>query len=148
MATRKRSVRRLAITVCFFVSEVILLVAFLATGIYILAAVTIETPPGVSYVLADEARRALGSAAVFIVLSGYIVSVAALLGYFRIQPLTLARAVWLVALFALHAGIFLFVMRAPAVVSTSLTLIAIGAVCVAAAASTEYILWRRWLGPV
>jgi hypothetical protein len=139
----------LAVAIGFFCSEVIVLVVFLALGAMLSAAATSDAAlsnPS-SILSTHEAIRALGASILFIILSGYLVSLATLCAIFRARLLSLTHATWVTLLFVLHAGFFLFYLRAPAVLSSSLMLVAVGVVCVIAAVATEYFLWRKWLLP-
>jgi hypothetical protein len=139
-------VPRLLAVIGFFCSEVIVLIIFLALGILLFAAVPISGATSSSSVLATrEVLRAIGVSVLFIVVSGYLASVAMLLVIFRNRLLSLTHATWLTALFALHAVFFIFYLRGPAIVSSSMLLVAVGVICVSAAAATQYVLWRRWL---
>lgn len=132
----------------FLLSEVLLLIALLTFGIVLSACISsdlpiVETPP----MLLAEAFRAFGASVLFIVLSGYLVSVVTLTLIFRANPLSRLRASLLALLFVLHAGVFLFYLRAPADFKTSAVLIVVGVVCVIAVTMLEHLLWRRWLPP-
>lgn len=140
----------LGLAICFFVSEMVLLTVFLALGIALFAAVAGDAAGGsASMFSAREALRCLGASVIFVCLSGYFVSVALalLVAFFRTRLLSLTHLAWATVLFVFHAAFFLLYLRGPAVLSTSLMLIAIGAVSVVAAATTEYVLWRKWLLP-
>lgn len=130
----------------FIVLETFLLVALLAVGVMVSAGIgsnliAVGAPPP----FWDEARRAVGASAVFMILSGYLVSVVVLTIVFRAQLLSRARAVWLVLLFVLHAAFFLFYLSAPAEFRTSGLLIVVGTFCVVAVTVLERLLLRRWL---
>jgi hypothetical protein len=130
----------------FFCSEVIALTAFLALGIFLYAAVAPDAvATGSSILSIHELLRALGASVVFMILSGYLVSIAILLVIFRNRVLSLTHAGLITLLFVLHAGFFLFYLRGPVVVSSSTLAVAVGVVCVIAAAATQYLFWRRWL---
>lgn len=138
----------LALAIGFYVFEVVLLTIALAFGIVLSATLTGDATAGsASAFSAHEALRAFGASLLFMVLSGYFVSVAGLVVLFRTQLLSLSRSMWLVLLFLVHSGFFLFYLRASEVSSSSVMLIGIGVVCVVAAATAEYMLWRRWLLP-
>ena len=124
----------------------IVLTAFLALGVFLQAAAApaaIATSSSIFTI--DELLGALGVSVMFMILSGYLVSIAILLVIFRNRLLSLTHAGWVTLLFVLHAGFFLFYLRGPAVLSSSVLLIAVGVVCVIAAAATEYLVWRQWL---
>jgi hypothetical protein len=141
-------VLRLAVAVGFYCSEVVLLLVFLGLGLMVSTAPMGHAGVATSLLwYVDEARRAFGASMIFMVLSGYIVSVAALLALFRARPLSLTHAVWITFLFVLHAAFFLFYLRGPAVPSSSVMLIAVGVACVIAAAAAQYVLWSKWLLP-
>lgn len=130
----------------FILSEALLLIALLAFGIALSASISsnlpiAEAPPTVM----EEAFRAVGASVLFMVLSGYLVSVITLTLVFRANPLSRTRASLLVLFFVLHAGVFLFYLRAPANFTTSALLIAVGVICVVAVTILEYLLWRKWL---
>lgn len=132
----------------FLLSEVLLLTALLTLGIALSAIISsdlsiVEVPSK----FLDEAFRAFGASVLFIVLSGYLVSVIALTLIFRANPISGTRALLLVLLFAVHAGVFLFYFRAPADFMTSAILMTVGVVCVIVVTILEYLLWRRWLPP-
>jgi hypothetical protein len=130
----------------FFCSEVIVLTAFLALGIFLLAAAAPDAVTTSSSILTThELLRAIGASVGFMILSGYLVSVATLLVIFRNRLLSLTHAGWITLLFVVHAVFFLFYLRGPAVVSSSALLVVVGIACVIAAAATEYFLWRKWL---
>ena len=141
-------VLRLVVAIGFFCSEVVLLLAFLGLGLMVSTAVMSHAGVGTSSIWSvDELRRAFGASMIFMVLSGYIVSVAALLALFRARPLSFTHAASVALLFVMHAGFFLFYLRGPAVPSSSLMLIAVGVGCVIAAAAVQYFLWNKWLLP-
>lgn len=130
----------------FILLEAFLLVGLLAFGIMVSASIssnliTVEAHPPIL----DEALRAVGASAIFMILSGYLVSVVALTVIFRTQLLSRPRASWLVLLFVLHAGLFLFYLRAPGDFMTSVLLIVVGICCVVAVTVLERLLLRRWL---
>ena len=130
----------------FILSEALLLIALLAFGIAFSASISSNFPIAeASPTTMAEAFRAVGAAVLFIVLSGYLITVIALTLIFRANPLSRTRASLLVLFFVLHAGVFLFYLRAPANFRTSALLIAVGVVCVVAVTKLEYLLWRRWL---
>lgn len=142
------NVLRLAVAIGFYCSEVVLLLVFLSLGLMVSTAVMSHAGVGTSSLWSvDELRRAFGASMIFMVLSGYIVSIAALLALFRARPLSLMHAAWVALLFLLHAGFFLFYLRGPAVSSSSVMLIAVGVACVIAAAAAQYILWNKWILP-
>ena len=130
----------------FLLLETLLLVVVLALGITVISSMSgglgaAESPPPI----VDEVIRAVGAAVMFMILSGYVVSVGALTVIFSTSLLSWARASWLVMLFVLHAAFFLFYLREPAVLLTSALLIGVGVICVAIVTALEYLLWRRWL---
>lgn len=130
----------------FILTEALLLIALLALGIALSASISsdlpiVEVPP----TFLEEAFRAIGASVLFMVLSGYLVSVVTLTLIFRANPLSRTRASLLVMFFVLHAGVFLFYLRAPADFMASALLITVGVVCVVAVTMLEYLLWRRWL---
>ena len=136
----------LVVAIAFFFSEVILLVVFLGLGLMILTAAMSHAGVGTSHLWSiDEVRRAFIASTGFMVLSGYIVSVAALLALFRARPLSVTHAAWVSVLFVLHAVFFLFYLRGPAVSSSGVMLITVGVACVIAATAAEFFLWRKWL---
>lgn len=140
------TVLRSVLIVGFFLLDAFLLVAFLALGMMLpTALVGNPITAGSSILSLDELRRAVGAALVFMMLSGYTVSVAILTAIFRNQLLSRARTIWLVLLFVLHAAVFLFYLNGPAVIELSALLIAVGVICVIAVTAVEYVLWRRWL---
>jgi len=130
----------------FFVLDVLLLIVSLALGLMLLTALSDD--PGafqISLLSKSDVIRALGASTVFMILSGYVVSVMILTMIFRNRLLSRARAFWLALMFAVHSGVFLFYLRAPAAQISSVRLIAIGFICVIAVTSLEYFLWRRWI---
>lgn len=132
----------------FYVAEMVLLTTALAIGILLSNMLTGDAAAGsVPDFSVHEALRSFGASVLFMILSGYFVTVAGLVVLFRKRLLSLAHASWLVLLFLLHSGFFLFYLRASEVSSSSVALIATGAVCVGVAAAAEYMLWRRWLLP-
>lgn len=138
----------LVVAIGFFCSEMVLLIVFLGLGLMVSTAAMSNAAVGTSPLWSvDEARRALVASMGFMILSGYIVSVATLLACFRARPLSSTHAAWVLVLFVLHAGFFLLYLRGPAVLSSSLLLIAVGLACVIIAAAAQYFLWRKWLLP-
>lgn len=132
----------------FFLSEVVVLAVFLALGTMLYAVAAGDTAVGSTSIWsADEVLRAFGASMLFLILSGYLVSLAVLLVMFRSRPLSPTHAAWATLLFALHAFFFLFYLRAPAVLSSNSALVAVGVVCVIVAAASQYLLWRKWLLP-
>lgn len=136
------------VAIGFFCSEMVLLIVFLSLGVMVSTAAMghagIGTSPLWSF---DEVRRAFGASMIFMVLSGYIVSIAALLALFRARPLSLTHAACITLLFVLHAGFFLFYLRGPAVPSSSVMLIGVGVACVIAATAAQYFFWSKSLLP-
>lgn len=141
-------VLRLAVAIGFYCSEVVLLLAFLGFGLMVSTAAMSHAGVGTSSLWSvDELRRAFGASMIFMVLSGYIVSVAALLALFRARPLSLTHAACVALLFVMHAGFFLFYLRGPAVPSSAVMIIVVGVVSVIAAAAMQYLLWHKWMSP-
>lgn len=141
---------KLATLISFMLSDVLLLVCTLSGGLLLFTALSGEMSGGTSTFAAPllskgEIIEAFGIAAMFMILSGYIVSVVVLSVIFRDRLVSFARAAWLILLFVLHAGVFLFYLRGPAVYTTSALLIAVGVVCVFSVILMEYFLWRAWL---
>lgn len=131
-------------TIAFLALDVILLVTFLAIGILFASnwesqLTAVETPGR----FLDEALRALGASAIFMVVSGFLLSVALLTVMLRRRLFTNVRTIWLAMLFVLHATAFLFYLRGPAVFGSSVLIIAIGVVCVVATTSLEQLLWKK-----
>ena len=139
-------VLRLGIALGLLCSELALLIAFLGFGLMVFTAATTHAAVGAAPLWSvDEVRRALVASLGFMVLSGYVLSVTALLVFFRARPLSLMHAAWVALLFVLHAVFFLFYLRGPAVASSSVILIAAGVACVIAAAAVQYLLWNKSL---
>lgn len=127
----------------FILSDVFLLICMLSGGILIFTALSGEpTAFTLSLFSRSEVIRAFGVAAIFMTFSGYIVSIVIVTVIFRARLLSFARASWLVLLFVLHAGMFVFYLRAPGVYTSSALLISVGVVCVFAVTALEYFLWR------
>jgi len=134
------------IAIGFFLSEVLLLLIFLSIALLLSAAISTDSNVGyTSLWTVSEIRRATGAAMLFLFLSGYIISIAFLSLTFYSRPLSIAHALWATLLFVLHAAFFLFFLRGPAVFSSALILIVVGTTAVGGAATTEYLLWRKWL---
>jgi hypothetical protein len=134
------------LTIGFFISEVVLLIIFLAIAGLLSAAISTDVNVGYASLWSwSEIRSATGAAMMFLILSGYIISIAILSVIFYSRLLTVTHALWTTLLFVLHAAFFFFYLQGPAVLSSAFILIAVGTVSVGGAAVMEYFLWRKWL---
>ena len=138
----------LAVAIGFLVSELLLLTIFIGLGLWVSAAAMTHAGVGTSPLWSvDEARRALGGSMIFMILSGYFLTVVITLACFRSRLLSLPHAAWVTLLFVLHAAFFFLYLWGPAVLSSSLLIVAVGVASVITAAVVQYFLWRTWLLP-
>ena len=138
--------RRPLVAIGLFISEVVVLIIVFAIALLLSVAILSDANDGYSSLWTlSEIRRAAGAAMLFLILSGYIISIAFLSLIFYSRLLSLTHALWATLLFVLHAAFFLFYLRGPAALSSALVLIVVGTTAVGGAATTEYFLWRKWL---
>lgn len=126
----------------FALLEIVLFAAALAIELSLFTNLSENLGPGGDPPILDEARRALGASLLFMLLSGYVASVVVLDVIFRARLLSLARAIWLVVLFAVHSCIFFFYLRAPSDFTMSMCLTLGGMLCIIGVLALERLIWR------
>lgn len=128
----------------FWITELALLIAFGALAVLVAVGVDSTDPDiGAHLLSADEIRRAAGAAVLFVILSGYGVSIGVLCVLFRDRLLARSHTAFAVLSFFVHACFFLFVLRGHAPMSSGLRLAAFGTIAVLCARAAQYAIWRK-----